>query len=106
MSIDSAWHITLVESDIAPAAVINDAISASIESNEIRTYRFDYSSPPPPTPTPPPPTPTLTPTHTSTPTPLQPTPTFTPTNTPTPTPSPPIFEDNFETGDLSAWSKL
>ena len=59
-----------------------------------------------PTPTVPP---TLTPTPTPTGTPPPPTSTPTPTRTPTPTatptpPPPPLFEDGFETGDVSRWS--
>jgi hypothetical protein len=55
--------------------------------------------------TPVPPTPTPTATATSTPVVPPPTPTFTPTQTPTPPGDPDlIFDDGFESGDVSRWS--
>jgi alpha-mannosidase len=35
-----AWHTSLVETDIAPAGIGSGTIRASIDANEIKTYRF------------------------------------------------------------------
>jgi alpha-mannosidase len=42
---NDAWHTSLVETDIDPATVNDGTISASIGSNEIRTFRFFESGP-------------------------------------------------------------
>ena len=40
MGANSAWHTTLVETDIAQATVTDGVISAAATANEIITYRF------------------------------------------------------------------
>jgi alpha-mannosidase len=40
ISTTSAWHTTLVETDIAGATVTNGVISAAATANEITTYRM------------------------------------------------------------------
>jgi hypothetical protein len=45
MSINSAWHTTLVETDIAQTTVTNGVISAQATANEITSYRFFYDDP-------------------------------------------------------------
>jgi alpha-mannosidase len=40
MNAHSAWHTTLVESDIAQTTVTNGVISAAADANEITTYSF------------------------------------------------------------------
>ena len=38
---DAAWHTSLIESDIAPAPVVAGIVSATINANEIKTFRFE-----------------------------------------------------------------
>ena len=40
MSPNAAWQTTLIETDVAPAGGSSAAIAASIDANEIKTYRF------------------------------------------------------------------
>jgi alpha-mannosidase len=35
-----AWHTSLVETDVAPVGIGSGAVQASIDANEIKTYRF------------------------------------------------------------------
>ena len=40
VSADGAWHTSLIETDVVPVPVAAGVISASINANEIKTYRF------------------------------------------------------------------